>query len=339
MDQIFPPASALRIAVLADVDLHSVNKLAENLIPHTPQFDMVLLCGPLTHCECETAEELAAVKANIAAIVAQLETVVCRVAYLASDRDPTDVLTEQLHLTPNSVNIHARCLPLAPRLYTCGFAETRGNLQRRDIATITRDEDEVVEGLEVSSSVSSVQIVTELLGELARAAEEEAEEDWGWGRGRGRGSAGFAHEQTAAQTRGDVFTGSLQPRDAAGGTNSAATSAVETNPGRARAAALGIFCLCYKYSSTLNQFLFHIPEELQKAGVGVAIIAPPYGDMQAQHKPKLPEAFNGVRLVDCGSLRDGSYAVLSLALAKGEGGADGHGQDEWAVTGVEQKKI
>lgn len=321
MDRIFPPSSSLRVAIVADVDVHAVNKFAERFIPNDPSFDLVLLLGPLTHRECETGEDLAAAKADIAAIIAQLETVVCRVVYLASDRDPTEVLTEQLHLTPNSVNIHARSLPLARGLYACGFAETRGNLQCQDAQDVTHAEEEPVEGLQVSSSVSSVQIIAELLGQAAR---QEVAAAAAAGAGQEVGEmAGQAPGSLAVPPEG-VFIDAMQGPSAP---------------------PLGLFCLNYKFSFTLNHFLFHTPEALAKAGVGVAVIAPPFGEMQAQTRPKLPKAFNGMTIVDCGSLRDsGSFVVLSVA--RGGGGASSNNrsvgvgeeeeeEDKWAVVDVE----
>ena len=258
---------------------------------------------------------MAAVKADIAAIIAQLETVVCRVGYLASDRDPTEVLTEQLHLTPNSVNIHARCLPLARGLYVCGFAETRGNLQNQDAASVTQTDEDPVEGLLVSSSVSSVQIISELLEQVACQAT-----GWhaagGGGSGEGLGETAAQGQECPAEVPESVFTSVAQ---------------------RSSTSPLGLFCLNYKFSFTLNHFLFHIPEELCRAGVGVAIIAPPFGELQAQTRPKLPSAFNGMQIVDCGSLRDtGSFAVLSVSKGGGSGGDE---EDKWTVVDVEYCSI
>ena len=178
-----------------------------------------------------------------------------------------------------------------------------------------------MEGLQVSSSVSSVQIIAELLGQAAR---QEVAAAAAAGAGREVG-------EIAGQTQGspaappEVFVDAMQEPSAP---------------------PLGLFCLNYKFSFTLNHFLFHTPEALAQAGVGVAVIAPPFGEMQAQTRPKLPEAFNGMTIVDCGSLRDsGSFAVLSVA--RGGGGASSNNrsvgvgeeeeeeEDKWAVVDVE----
>jgi hypothetical protein len=311
MHRIFPPSSTLRIAIVADVDIPIVNKFAEQFIPYDPQFDMIVLCGPLTHRECKSAEDLAVIKANISAIIAQLESVVCRVAYLASDLDPTDVLTEQLNLTPNSVNIHARCLPLDNGLFACGFAETRGNLQSGQSLFNADDEDELCEGVEVSSSLSSVQIISELLDELHACGGQSDISDFVEAEGA-TPEKNHPDQNILTKPRTDVMASS---------SNSRSNLCVP----------LGLFALSYKFSFTLNHFLFHIPEQLSKAGVKVAIIAPPCGEVQALHKPKLPTSFGGLQhIVDCGSLRDdGRYAVLTLSK---EDSSDG----SWSVVNVEQ---
>ena len=287
MNVIFPPARSYRILVVADIDLDGVNKIADNFVPHDPSMDMVLACGPFTHIGCETSEDSAVIKANMAAILAQLECIVCRVAYLASDNDPTVVLTEELHLTPNSVNIHARLLSLVKGLFLTGFAETRGNLQTSGI--IEDNEEEEVEGVTLDKA-SSVELISELLEEVKKGHEQDEDE--------------LKNADSARET---------------------------SDKNRVDDGGLGIFALNYKYSHTLNHFLFHIPEELHQANVSVAVIPPPCSSINAEdgtsfEAPKLPSSFGNLHIISPGSLRRGQYAIMDVILDD---------DNRWSVTNIE----
>ena len=87
MEELYPPAKDLKVLVLADVDLTSSGKFVEKYIPLGPKFDMIVLCGPLTHMDCDSPEELVVAQARIADVIAQLENVVCRVCYLGSNNE------------------------------------------------------------------------------------------------------------------------------------------------------------------------------------------------------------------------------------------------------------
>ena len=117
-----------RFLVCSDIDGHSVTKLTEQFVYSEPEFDAILLSGPFTHQALNTPEEVAVMQGDIASMIAQFENLVCRVIYLPSECDPSSVRNEQLHLTPNSLNIHGRQLSLAPSLRILGFSEKNEEL-------------------------------------------------------------------------------------------------------------------------------------------------------------------------------------------------------------------
>lgn len=167
-DSEAPFAESLKILIVADVDLKSSSALVEEYATKDNAFDMILLCGPICYRECETPEQIASVHGEISAIIAQLENIVCRVCLLASELDPSAILTEQLHLTPNSVNVHGRSLSLSQGLSLLGFAETSGNLvsdKLPDDVDRSADSDEELGtmDLRLESSVTSVELINDLL--------------------------------------------------------------------------------------------------------------------------------------------------------------------------------
>ena len=96
--------------------------------------------------------------------------------------------------------------------------------------------------------------------------------------------------------------------------------------------ALGIFALNYKYSHTLNHFLFHLPEEIEQASIRVAIIPPPCSSVVTTSEtvveaPKLPNTCGNLHIVSPGSLcREGQYAIMEVELDN---------NDQWNVKKIE----
>jgi hypothetical protein len=172
----FPFQTSLEVLIVADVDLISSSALVEGYSMSDVHCDMILLCGPVCYRECETPEQIASVQGDISAIVAQLENIVCRVCILGSELDPSAIVTEQLHLTPNSVNIHGRSLSLSTGLSLLGFTETSGNLVQGKLpedVDRSADSDEELEAMNVrvESSLTSVELINDLL-DKARSENE-----------------------------------------------------------------------------------------------------------------------------------------------------------------------
>lgn len=256
MEMDFVTLNAMKVLVVADVDNVSSGLLAEKFVRKDPEFHMILLCGPFTHRPCSSPEEVALVQGDISAIIAQLETIVCRVCYLASEADPTSLLSEELHLTPNSINVHARRLPINENLFLIGFAETAGNLKSTGLpedVDRSAESDEELDGVDVQSTASSIQVIEELL------------------------------EKGTSLNNGKPST--------------------------------GIFAFNYKYTHTLNQVLFHMPNMTGKAGVKLMVM-PPLVQQEsddAPSAPRLPAKLGPLSIASPGSLRlGGNYCTVSL---------------------------
>lgn len=260
----------VRLLVIADVDIASASLITEQFVPQAPHFDAVLLCGPFCHEEPSTGEEHAVAMSEIGSIIAQLENIVCRVIYLGSAKDPTSSIEGQLHLTPNSVNIHNRLLPLAKNLFALGFAETSENLSSSGLPADndrSAESDDELEGVEVQSGSSSVTSIEGLLKASVTA----------------RLGAASEHNAPTDPTRDKKKCG------------------------------LGMFVLNYKFMHTLNHVLFHMPEELEAAGIKVCILPPALNTVEPV---RLPKTFGSLSIAALGSLRvNGQYTVIELSRA------------------------
>ena len=153
--------------VVYDISTHKASQLAETFVAHAPKFDIILVIGPFTDSKKTfSAEELAVAEGDMASSISQLENIACRVIYLPGEGDPTDTLSEQLHLTPNSVNLYARRLPLRSGLYITGFTETGEDLVTRGVPDDfdrSEESDEELEDVEVKSGATSIKIMKEIL--------------------------------------------------------------------------------------------------------------------------------------------------------------------------------
>ena len=90
----------------------------------------------------------------------------CRVIYLPTDSDPPNTLTEQMYLTPNSIGIHGRKLPLASNLSIYGFAEKGGDVLPAKIVDSEgnfAESDDEFETVDLKSALS-VSIISEIVG-------------------------------------------------------------------------------------------------------------------------------------------------------------------------------
>jgi hypothetical protein len=163
METFLQESNRLRLLLVADVSMASVTALSESLVPLPPQFDGIVVIGPFGLGRFKTPEETAMALGDMASTVAQLENIVCRVLYLPTESEPDRTLREQLHLTPNSVNIHGRCVNIVNRVQITGFSER--NIQSVCNRT-TRADDEIEEPetLEVMSGVSKNAIESLLFG-------------------------------------------------------------------------------------------------------------------------------------------------------------------------------
>lgn len=224
-----------RFLVCSDVDGASATKLTEQLIYANPEFDAIILSGPFTHTEITTPEQLAVQGGDIASIIAQFENLVCRVIYLPSEKDPVAIRNEQLHLTPNSLNIHGRQVYLARNLRILGFSEKNEELSPSKVpANVDRSQ-------ESDDELDNVGVAA---GQSASIIKEMLQNSVG-------GEAGTSVNETEA----------------------GATLKLPSTASTPMADSTGIFVLNYRYSHTLNQLLFHMGAELDQAKVALCVIS------------------------------------------------------------------
>jgi hypothetical protein len=83
--------------------------------------------------------------------------------YIASASDPEEAIFKELHLTPNSVNIHARWLPLAPGLRIGGYVEksqivtnTLESIEDDDVIAVREGDESISIAREVLESTSGI---------------------------------------------------------------------------------------------------------------------------------------------------------------------------------------
>lgn len=115
----------IEILVVYDINMQTADQIAEYFVSSKPKFDLIIIVGPFNEDKAlSTNEDLAVVEGDMASIIAQLENIACRVVYLSGGNDPRKTLIEQLHLTPNSVNLYARRLALRDGLFISGILFT-----------------------------------------------------------------------------------------------------------------------------------------------------------------------------------------------------------------------
>ena len=308
MDQYYAKKDELRFLVLNDVDIESTSLLAEKIVPEDPKYDCIIVSGPFTHCEVRTDEESALVHGDVANILAQLENIVCRVLFICTDNDPASLLTSQLHLTPNSVNLHARTLLLANKMFVLGFTETKGNLESnkalpKDVSRSEESDDELESlGVGVQASNSSIGIIEELFDKVKSDP------------------AGIANSNPLNEIS---IVGDTLEKEKEESTDNYMTEE-QTN------GHFGIFVLNYKFSHTLNHLLFHLPEKTRQAGISLAIIPPPvteHGEEPHPNPVKLPPKVGNLSIISPKSLRQGGH-YLEVVLKREDSNA------EWAVREV-----
>mmetsp|Transcript_26191 Transcript_26191/g.26436 ORF Transcript_26191/g.26436 Transcript_26191/m.26436 type:complete len:324 (-) Transcript_26191:12-983(-) len=307
----------LRLLIVNDVDIISANRLAEYFVPKPPQFDCCIVCGPFIHSDIVSREDEAVAEGDMASTIAQLENIVCRVVYLPSDKDPVTSLADQLHLTPNSVCIHARMMLLSDGLFIAGYAEKSETLQTSTPDTVTdytADEGENTHSAYEFQSSNSMNIVCDVLQSILDIAEMNATVSQDallppppppLSPSPLSTSADLNKSTTSSSTLHTICTTSCLP--------------------------MTIFLLNYKYAHTLNQFLFHHTSLLQRAGVGLCI-APSAMDMEKP--PELPNAIGNIMFAVPKSLRLGYYTTVVMHLIQHEDGVQ-----RWSVLNIDTHQL
>lgn len=257
MEHFAVSLTKLRVLICSDIDGPSATRLTDRFVTSDPEFDAIILAGPLAHNDTrpESKEEIAVHKADIVSIIAQFENLVCRVLYLPSENDPTDIRMEQQHLTPNSVNIHGRQIYLTSTLRLLGFSECSEELTH---------------------------------GKIPRSVDRSAESD-----------DELENVSVASGQSGSIIQEMLRNSSSAESGNEVSTEDIAT----------GIFALNYRYAHTLNQLLFHMSADLDKAKVGLCVIT----SAQCPETERLPAKFGKLHIAAAKSLRRGGhYTVVDI---------------------------
>jgi len=160
----------IRILLVSDIDGDSANAMAEKFVRFDkPDIDCILCCGPFTRDSgnsvdwTQSKESYAIALADISSMIATFEQIQCRVVYLPSYLDPPTSYNQQLHLTPNSVNLHQRKMNLIDNLFIAGFTEASENLSVELDAHDDSEEYEAKDEVEVKSSTSSIESIEAVL--------------------------------------------------------------------------------------------------------------------------------------------------------------------------------
>lgn len=163
---------SLKILLVSDIDGDSANKMTEKFVRLSPEIDCILCCGPFSRSSeesgssvswSESKEAYAICLANISSMIASFEQIQCRVIYLPSHLDPPTSYNQELHLTPNSINIHNRRMNLVDNLFVAGFTEASENLSDDPDAHIDCEEYESLDEVEVKSSMSAIDNIEAVL--------------------------------------------------------------------------------------------------------------------------------------------------------------------------------
>jgi len=277
MENFLAAATRKRFLICYGVDNASTARLSEVFVPLPMSVDAIIACGPFCDPALSETEEGEALRiADVASVVAQLENIVCRVLYLPSSRDPVRILTEECHLTPNSITLHGRRVKLTSNLIAMGFSEPEKTVEFEAPPMINEEDVEVdVDAYQVQAG-QSIQALQDLLTLPSNTSSA---------------STASAAEETTVPT--------------------------------------SIFTLSYQYAHTLNHFLFHLSEELQRAGVSIAVIT----SLTSEEATRLPKKFGPLTIIAPGSLKNGDYCLLDLQLDSSST------TERWIVEKIEHCKL
>jgi len=124
------PPTATKIKVLLTSDVHcaleKINALGEWLSKKKKHVDFILCCGDLTNMDPayeHVPELVSACEGEMSSVIAGLENVCGRVVYIPGNHDAKTTLVEkqQSRLTMHSINLHYKCLRVAPDLVLVGL--------------------------------------------------------------------------------------------------------------------------------------------------------------------------------------------------------------------------
>lgn len=325
----------IKILIISDVDLLTSNKITEKYICNKNIkiiYDICLICGPFIHSNILNKEDESLAIGLMSSILAQFENIVCRVIYLSNDNDPISSLFEQLNLTPNSINIYSRSLPLINSLYISGYTE-------KDNLLINSSYNNFNSSLSQSSNLKKSHNNNE---QLEEENEEDSDDD--------ESLPDLDMIDSDDENNNDEILKNnyeLQTSTSSKIITELLTKAPEYSYPNDPSSANGIFMLNYKYLHTLNHFLFFQYDLLHSVNIKLLIIptpsihsqssssqslnSPSYDEQQSNNSSSsssssshlnneekkneiiLPKQFRGITIVSPASLRlTGGYSVVTL---------------------------
>lgn len=276
--------TTIKILILADVDIFSVSQLTEKLIKTKHEIDCIILLGPFHDVsskqvpESNIQEKVSQDLANIAQIIAQLENIVCRVIYLSSEQDPVKSMTEQLHLTPNSVNIYGRSMSLLDGLFISGFTEKTENINSVEIDKLDDEmtPDEVMETLPQNSQLSTSSIIQEIL------------------------LNSFSCDDNYDEEALQLFNIVKHSYD------DATSTKLQRN--------YGIFVFNFKYAHSLSNFLFHMNDIIESSNIKLCVFPAISSTSSIDIVIRLPSVFGKLHIAKPKSLKDDNeYLIVNLS--------------------------
>lgn len=291
------PVKKYKFLVCSDIDGPSSGRIAEKFVPINHKFDLCILIGPFAHDKIDNIENNAIINGDISSMIAQFENIVCRVIYLPIESDPLNILTEQIHLTPNSLNIHGRYLNLTSNLSIMGLSEKGKNITHGKIdSSVDRsvESDDELDHIDIIKG-ESIKIMNEMINncciELCSNSNSSYISD-GDGKQKGSDNKGMILKMSGENT-------------------------VDNNM------MSNIFLLNYHYSHTLNHFLFHMTSQLEEANIHLAIITTSSQSTTNSNQSsipitneldRLPSKFGNLNILVPKSLRRyGYYSIVDIA--------------------------
>lgn len=295
------PVKKYKFLVCCDIDGPSSGRVAEKFVPINHKFDLCILIGPFTHEKInnnENNEKNAIINGDISSIIAQFENIVCRVIYLPTEYDPLNILLEQIHLTPNSLNIHSRYLNLTSNLSIMGLTEKGENITHGKIdSSVDRsvESDDELDHIDIIKG-ESIKIMNEMINNCIELSNNN---DY---------------------SNSDINSNSSCINDGDGGDKGVILKMSGENN-----LMSNIFILNYHFSHTLNHFLFHMTSQLAEANIHLAIITSSQSTTTTTNSiqpsahitnelDRLPSKFGNLNILVPKSLRrHGYYSIVDIA--------------------------
>lgn len=264
MEHLINDLDSIKILIIGDLRVVSASRFVDRFITYPPQFHMVLTTGPYlgkkkiqpfvspqqhVHLDEKISSELS----DVASVIVLLENLVCRTVYLASSKtDPSILLTDQLLLTPNSVNIHARRLNIENQLFLIGFSEKYEEYNKVDIWN--------------SDIESHKEIISDLTSNLVLDILNESFED-----SKNFHQHGIIESENIIHPSQTISIDSIKPSLPIIHSTITSTS-YNANNNLKKMNDFGIFVMEIRLMKTLYKILFDLHDKFECAGIKILVL-------------------------------------------------------------------